>query len=236
MTALDEWLCSAVVAGERRTVLHANAHGVNLAQHDAALRTAYRAADLVYCDGVGVMLAAWLEGARVPQRITGADWLWHLHDLAVQNRWRLFLVGGARDVAARAAAALGQRSGCSAVVGVHDGYFNKTGPENDQVLQQIRSSAPDIVLVGLGMPLQEHWINTYRDTIDAAVVISQGGAFKYVAGDVRRGPPWMTDHGLEWLARLAIEPRRLALRYILGIPQFVCRVVLAHVTGNRRAN
>jgi N-acetylglucosaminyldiphosphoundecaprenol N-acetyl-beta-D-mannosaminyltransferase len=233
VAGLDAWLRDAVATEARKTLLHANAHGINQAQGNLALRAAYREADGVYCDGTGVLLAARLLGVRVPERITGADWLWHLHDVAVASGWHLFLLGAAPGVASRAAEALETHSGSSCVVGSHHGFFEKTGPENDEVLERLRSSALDVVLVAFGMPLQEEWIRRYRREIPAAVVISVGGAFDYVAGDVRRGPRWMVDHGFEWLARLAVEPRRLASRYMIGNPVFVSRVLMAWVMSRR---
>jgi N-acetylglucosaminyldiphosphoundecaprenol N-acetyl-beta-D-mannosaminyltransferase len=232
-TGFDEWLESAVSHRARATVLHANAHGLNLASRDPALLEAYRRADLVYCDGAGVMLAARLLGSRVPQRITGADWLWHLHNVAVEKGWRLFLLGSAPGVAERAAAALGEHSGASAVVGVHHGYFDRDGAEDDRVLSRIGACSPDIVLVGFGMPVQELWITSRRSRIDASVVVSQGAALDYVSGELRRGPSWLVDHGFEWLGRLLVEPRRLARRYLVGNPVFLVRVLACRVSSHR---
>jgi N-acetylglucosaminyldiphosphoundecaprenol N-acetyl-beta-D-mannosaminyltransferase len=93
------------------------------------------------------------------------------------------------------------------------------------VLQEIQAARPDILLLGLGMPLQETWLMENRHRIDAGVALTGGAVFDYVSGGLRRGPRLLTDNGLEWLARLHLEPRRLWRRYLLGNPIFLLRVL-----------
>lgn len=237
VASLDDYLRAVVGSGARVTVLHANAHGLNLAQRHQWLLDGYARADLVYCDGAGVRLAAWLLGDGLPERITGADWLWHLNELAAREGWRLFLLGGAPGVAERAAETLARRCGVRTVVGTHHGFFDKTpgSAENQAVVAMINRLDPHICCVGLGMPRQERWILDNRPLLRANALIGQGAAFAYVAGDLARGPGWMTGHGLEWLARLAIEPRRLWRRYLLGNPLFLARVLRARLLTRRDA-
>jgi N-acetylglucosaminyldiphosphoundecaprenol N-acetyl-beta-D-mannosaminyltransferase len=98
-------------------------------------------------------------------------------------------------------------------------------PENEAVLQEINASSPDILLIGLGMPLQEYWLMENRHDLNAGVVLTGGAVFDYVSGRLRRGPRLLTESGFEWLARLLIEPRRLWRRYIVGNPLFLLRVL-----------
>jgi N-acetylglucosaminyldiphosphoundecaprenol N-acetyl-beta-D-mannosaminyltransferase len=88
----------------------------------------------------------------------------------------------------------------------------------------INQSGASVLLVGFGMPVQELWITSYREQLRPLVVFSVGAAFDYAAGNVVRGPRWLTQYGFEWLARLAIEPRRLWKRYLLGLPEFALLV------------
>jgi N-acetylglucosaminyldiphosphoundecaprenol N-acetyl-beta-D-mannosaminyltransferase len=235
--SIDDRLRAAVRSGVRVMVLHANAHGINLAQRHRWLLDGYRRADLVYCDGEGVRLAARLLGDSLPERITGADWLWHLNELAAMEDWRLFLLGDAPGVAERAAEALVRRSGRPTIIGTHHGFFDKTpgSADNEAVVAMINTLEPHVCCVGFGMPLQERWILENRPLLRTNVLISQGAAFAYVAGDLTRGPRWMTGHGLEWLARMAIEPRRLWRRYLLGNPLFLARVLRVRLLTRRGA-
>ncbi len=113
------------------------------------------------------------------------------------------------------------------IVGVRHGYFDHSAgsAENEAVLEEINTAAPDILLVGLGMPLQERWLMDNRERIDAGAVLTGGAVFDHVSGRLSRGPRFLTDNGFEWLARLLIEPGRLWQRYVVGNPLFFSRVL-----------
>jgi N-acetylglucosaminyldiphosphoundecaprenol N-acetyl-beta-D-mannosaminyltransferase len=208
-------------------VVTANAHCLNLAYRDPALRGFLNAADIVLCDGAGVMLAARILGRRIPERITYADWAWRLAAFAEAEGHVLYLLGGRRGVAGRAARRLRKRFPTLNVVGVHHGYFDRSAgsPENEAVVEEINAARPDVLVVGFGMPLQEYWLMENRHRLDAKVVLTGGAVFDYVSGELRRGPRVLTENGLEWLARLLIEPRRLWRRYLIGNPLFLARVL-----------
>jgi N-acetylglucosaminyldiphosphoundecaprenol N-acetyl-beta-D-mannosaminyltransferase len=221
---LHERIRGFVWEGRRATVLNANAHCLNLASRDASLRRFLNEADVVFCDGAGVMLAARLLGGRIPARITYADWLPVLSDFAASEGFSMYFLGGKPGVAERAAKELRGSRPDLEIRGARHGYFERSGPENEAVVREINDASPDILVVGMGMPIQERWLMENRVELDARVVLTGGAAFDYVSGGLRRGPRVLTDNGLEWLARLIVEPRRLWRRYILGNPAFVFRV------------
>jgi N-acetylglucosaminyldiphosphoundecaprenol N-acetyl-beta-D-mannosaminyltransferase len=233
--ALHARLRAFVTDGTRATVLHANAHAINLACRHGWLRDAFRAADVVLCDGHGVRLAAQILGHTRPVRITYAEWTWQLAAWCEAEGLSLFLLGGEVGVAETAAARLRARSPGLRVAGTHHGYFDKAAgsEETAAVVAAINAARPDLVIVGFGMPLQERWVHEQRASIDAPVVLTGGAVFDYVSGRLRRPPPWMRDRGLEWLGRLAIEPRRLASRYLIGNPEFAVRVLWQRLRHGR---
>lgn len=208
-------------------VLNANAHCLNLCYQDAGLRDFLNSADLVFCDGAGVMLAARILGGRIPQRITYADWIWSLAAFAEKEGLSLFFLGARPGVAGEAARRLRGRYPGLKIAGVRHGYFDHTvgSQENAAVVREINASAPDILIVGLGMPLQERWLMQNRERLNTGAAFTGGAVFDYVSGRLRRGPKLLTDNGLEWLARLSVEPRRLWRRYVLGNPLFLVRVL-----------
>jgi N-acetylglucosaminyldiphosphoundecaprenol N-acetyl-beta-D-mannosaminyltransferase len=216
-----------LLSGERGTILNVNANCLNLLYEDDALRGFFGDADLVFCDGAGVMLAARLLGGRIPERITYADWAWRLAAFARAEGLSLFLLGAGPGVAQRAARELRGRFPGLDVSGVEHGFFDHTpgSPENEAVLRAIDAARPDILIVGMGMPLQERWLMENRHRIDAGVALTGGAVFDYVSGGLRRGPRLLTDNGFEWLARLLLEPRRLWRRYLIGNPLFLLRVI-----------
>lgn len=228
---LHERILAFVHTGRRSTVLHANVHAINLAWRHAWFARILREADLVFCDGAGVRLGARLLGEQLPARITYADWMWQLAGWCATHRLSLFLVGAEQGVAEIAAERLRTRHPAVTIAGTHHGYFDKTpdGPASRAVLDAINAARPDIVIVAFGMPLQEQWVRDHRARIDAPVVLTAGAAFDYVSGRLHRAPEWMTAHGLEWLGRLAIEPRRLMARYVIGNPLFLVRVLRARL-------
>lgn len=209
----------------RRVVLYANVHVLDQAYGDAELRGIINRADLVYVDGAGVRLAAALLGRWLPRRMTGADWIHDLCARAASEGTRLYFAAGRPGVAERAKSILeGDHPGLR-VVGTYHGYLSDDPAANESALDDIERAQPEIVLVGMGTPVQERWIRDNLDRIDAAVVWGVGALFDFVTGDVRRGPRWMLDHHMEWAARLFVEPGRLWRRYLVGNPLFLARVL-----------
>lgn len=209
-------------------VLNVNAQMLNLAFERPWLNNFINCSDLVFCDGAGVLLAARILGFHIPQRITYADWMWQLAEFSAQNGYSFFFLGAQPGVADKAAARLKERFLGLKIAGFHHGFFDKTkgSAENEAVIEEINAVQPDILVVGFGMPLQEQWLLENWERLNARVTLTGGAVFDYISGELRRAPRWMTDHGLEWLGRLVIEPRRLWKRYLVGNPLFLWRVLL----------
>jgi len=220
-------LREAVAAKHQIIVLSGNVHAYNLAYEHPWLCALFKQADVVRLDGVGVRIGARLLGYDTPRRMTWADFGWSLAAYAAEHNLSLYLLGSKPGVAEAAAARLVKYAPTLRIAGVQHGYFDKQpgSVENEAVLAQINAAKPDILIVGLGMPLQERWLVENRSEIEASVVITGGAVFDYISGELRRAPRWMTDHGLEWLGRLLIEPRRLWRRYVVGNPLFLWRVL-----------
>ena len=178
-------------------------------------------------------LAAKALDVPVPHRMTGADWIWGLAALCEAAGSSLYLLGSEpRRRAARPPRA------CSA------GTRACASPAPPRLLRARlaarrarhrghQRAQPDIVLVGMGTPKQELWVERNADRLDADVLWTVGALFDYVAGRVPRAPGWLADNGLEWIFRLAIEPQRMWRRYLLGNPVFLSRVMSQ--ARNRRA-
>ncbi|MGH2807863.1 MAG: WecB/TagA/CpsF family glycosyltransferase [Actinomycetota bacterium] len=200
-------------------IAHTNAHGLNLAYKDPEFREVLRRADLCLNDGKGVMLAARIHGERFPVDLNGnyfGDLLLHR---AAERNWRVFFLGAAPGVAQNAAGQLMNEIHGLDIVGTHDGYF-----KSDEVaIDAIKSANTELLFVGMGNPIQEKWLDRCLDRTGARVGIGVGAFYDFVTGTVPRAPQWMNRYGLEWVHRLAQEPKRMWRRYILGNPQFVYR-------------
>ena len=215
-----------IAHGGGAVVASGNPHAFNLAYEHAWYRDFLNAADIVHLDGFGLRLGARLLGRRTPPRSTWADFAWPLAAAAEQAGHRLFLFGGREGVAAAAAGRLCERHPRLQIAGVEHGYHNWRGDPAvaDRLVETINAAAPDILIVGLGMPLQEDWIRRHRDRLRAGVIMTAGGAFDFISGRMRRAPAWMRALKLEWLFRLLLEPRRMWRRYLVGNPLFLWRV------------
>ena len=207
-------------------LLSGNIHGLNMARKYKWLADFYNQSDLVRVDGAGVVLGARLLGYRICRRMTWADWGWNLAEYLAEKGHSIYLLGGPTGIAAKAADSLRNHAPGLNVLGFHHGYFEKTGPENTAVIEEINRLEPDILVVGMGMPLQEKWLLENHKAIRAKVFITAGAAFEYLAVAIRRCPQWMGDMGLEWLFRLIQDPRRLVKRYLWGNPAFLANVLL----------
>lgn len=225
---LDE-VEALVAGGGPATVGYVNAHVLNLAARDVALHAFLRTLDLCYCDGNGVRLGARLLGGHLPERMTGADWIWELARRA-EARHRLFWLGGEPGVTAAAAARLQERHPRLEVDTDH-GFHPREGPEDRALIDRINAARPAILLVGMGTPLQERWVAERRHLLEVPVVWVLGATADFVSGRVPRpGPAWLVDRA-EWLSRLAADPRRLAGRYLVGNAEFLGRVLRQRLSG-----
>lgn len=230
---LNRAIASYVDNNHHALVLNVNVHCLNLAYEQPWLRQFLNQADLVFCDGAGVILGARILGAPIEQRITFADALWDVAAFAAEHDYSLYFLGARPGVARKAADNLLQAYPKLRIVGTQHGYFDKAkdSPENQAVIEAINRARPNLLLVGFGMPLQEKWLSTNWANIDANVAISLGAIFDFISGELQRAPAWMNDHGLEWLGRLVIEPRRLWRRYLVGNPLFLWRVLNERFRG-----
>jgi len=222
---LNEEVGRVVGDAGKALILNVNTHCMNLAHARPWMKRLLNSAHLVFCDGFGVVLAARIAGRPAPVRITLADWIWGFCEYAQQRALRLFFLGARPGVAEKAAERLHAAFPRLRICGTYHGYFDKrkNSAENRAVVRRINDARPNVLFVGFGMPLQERWLMENWGAIHANVGMSVGAMFDYVSGTLPRGPRWMTDNGLEWLARLLIQPRHLWRRYLIGNPLFLCR-------------
>lgn len=205
-------------AGGKHVVANHNLHSLYLYRRDPEFRAFYAKADLIEADSVPLIFFSGLLGRRGRRihRCTYLDWRDHFWSVASRRGWRVMYVGGEPGVAARGAESLAERYP-GAVIAAEHGYFDASAGsrESAAVIERVRSFAPDILFVGMGMPRQEQWVVRNFAALPDCVIFSVGAAFDYEAGVQRAAPRWMGRLGLEWLFRLAVDPRRLAHRYLV---------------------
>lgn len=203
---------------------------------DPELGSILQRADLTIPDGMPVVWASKLFGRPVRERVAGADLVPELAALSAQHDYSMMLFGSAPGVAESVATTLAARHPGLRIIGYGGPMFDKGNEIDDEVLDVVRTAAPDILCVALGHPKQEYWIDAYRDKLDVPVLIGVGGSLDFIAGTKSRAPVWIREIGLEWLHRLATEPRRLARRYARDFVQFTPLVYRQFRAMGIRAN
>jgi N-acetylglucosaminyldiphosphoundecaprenol N-acetyl-beta-D-mannosaminyltransferase len=206
------------------SVFFVNAHTLNLAAADPSYRAILNSGNLVLPDGTGVRWAARLQGVRVLENLPGTDFVPSLFQATGDRGHSYFLLGADAGTIA-AAADFAQRTfpgwRCG---GCHHGYLADSQLTTD-VVAQINAAKPDVLLVGMGNPLQEQWIHQRLPDLRVPVCMGVGGLFDFWAGNVSRSPRWLRGVGHEWLWRLFQEPGKKAHRYLIGNPRFLFRVL-----------
>jgi N-acetylglucosaminyldiphosphoundecaprenol N-acetyl-beta-D-mannosaminyltransferase len=140
----------------------------------------------------------------------------------------VFLLGDEEGVARKSADVMTENHPGLTIAGSHHGYFNTQNSENEIVIDYINSTSSDILLVGMGMPRQEFWVDDNIDKLNVRVCITVGAAFRWYSGLERRAPRWVTDNGFEWLGRLVHHPIKLFRRYVIGNPLLMLRVITVY--------
>lgn len=227
MDDLHALIARAVAGRAKWIVAHHNMHSVYLYHRDPKMRDLYRKARCVHVDGMPLIFLGRLLGLdlRRAHRVTYVDLVRPLLAFAASQGFRVFYLGSRPGIAAQGAALL-QREMPNLQIATHHGYVGMPGEaDNGQILAEIERFRPDILMVGMGMPRQEHWIVDNLQHIHAHAILTSGACMDYVAGVVPTAPRWMGRVGAEWLFRLWSEPSRLWRRYLVE-PWFILTLLL----------
>lgn len=210
--------------GERRPayVTVSGVHGVMESVRDEAVRRAHRQAGLVVPDGMPLVWLSRLAGHRGCGRVYGPDLMLALFARSEGCGWRHYLYGSTEATLARLAERLARRCPRAAIVGSYAPPFRPAGAiEDEAAIAAINRSGADILWVGLSTPKQELWMANHRPRLTVPVLIGVGAAFDFHSGQLRQAPRSLQRLGLEWAFRMAVEPRRLAGRYLRNNPAFL---------------
>ena len=220
LAVIDGW----VARGEREYVCVCPVHSIMECRRSEEVRRVFNAAGMVTPDGMPVVWVARWSGHKEVGRVYGPDLM-----LAALERGlhRHYFYGGGPGVAKRLAEAMRRRFPRLDVAGTYEPPFAPLAELcTPETARQIDEARPDVVWVGMSSPKQDLWMARMRPLLKAPVLIAVGAAFDFHTGTVRQAPRWMQRSGLEWLFRLAVEPRRLWRRYAIDNPWFVYELAL----------
>ena len=198
------------------------------ARNDKELAGILNEADLVLPDGIGIMYGAKILKRPLSQKLPGIDFCLCIIEKMANTGKKLFLFGAAPGVAELAAGKLKEEFPGLVIVGTHDGYFK----DDEPVVDIINSVAPDFLMVCLGSPKQELWMNRNKEKLSVGVMSGLGGSLDVFAGNVKRAPKVIQNAGFEWLYRLIKNPSRIGR--MAKIPMFLFAVMGQRISGSRR--
>ena len=204
---------------QQRLVFFANAHVVNVARKDIEFRTILAHADLVLPDGIGLRMAGRILNTPIRANLCGTDLIPKILGYAGVKGLRVFLLGACPGVAEEAAQRLRERLPLLSIVGWHHGYFSS--PEAGRIVSLINQTRPDILLVAMGVPLQEKWIHRFFADLNARLFFGVGAFLDFQSGNVPRAPFYLRERSMEWIYRFWQEPRRMWRRYLIGNATFL---------------
>jgi N-acetylglucosaminyldiphosphoundecaprenol N-acetyl-beta-D-mannosaminyltransferase len=220
---------------ERGYVCAVAVHALTVGYDDPEMAVALRSATLVLPDGMPVVWAANLLGAKLDDRVYGPELMLRYNDRCAERGHRVWLYGG-RDQGSLVQLALNLRKrhpGINIVGGYSPPFRAMTAHEEDVLVEQINEARPDVLWVGIGVPKQEKWMARMRERLDVPVICAVGAAFDFHAGRISQAPSWMQERGLEWIYRIAQEPRRLLPRYLYFNPRFVLAFARQYLSGRK---
>jgi N-acetylglucosaminyldiphosphoundecaprenol N-acetyl-beta-D-mannosaminyltransferase len=218
-----DWIDAAVASGRGGYVCASATHLVMATREDPELREAVLASDLVVPDGQPLVWALKALGHDIDDRVYGPDLMDRACERAARTGRRMYLYGG------RSHGALVQLTrnlrlrypGLKIVGGYAPPFRDLTEAEKEDVATDVKRAHAEIVWVGIGVPKQELWMAEMSDRLPGCVLVGVGAAFDFHGGLIPQAPAWMQRNGLEWVFRLAHEPRRLWRRYLRYNPRFV---------------
>ena len=226
-----DWARDWIQSGRRGYVCTVNVAILMMMRADPNLQRFVDGASLVVADGQPLVWASHFQSDTLPERVTGVDLVDQLCALAAKEGFGVYFLGARREVIDTAVSRLKVRHPGLVVSGIADGYFDSE--EAPERARAVHESGAKLLLVGMGVPRQEEFIESQWDELGISLAIPVGGSFEVIAGTARRAPVFLQRVGMEWAFRLAQEPRRLWKRYLVTNTQFVFHL-LRSATGSDR--
>jgi N-acetylglucosaminyldiphosphoundecaprenol N-acetyl-beta-D-mannosaminyltransferase len=208
--------CQNTIAGEKTKSLYfINAHCFNVAQKNKDYQLAIQRSDYILNDGIGISIAGKLAGTKFPDNLNGTDFIPKIIALGTQHQKSFYLLGSKTDHVEKTKCKLEKVYPGIQIKGVHDGFFSED--QEPEIVRQINQLGIDILIVGMGVPRQELWIDKYKNELSSVKLCIAGGAIiDFMSGNIKRAPVWIRKIYFEWIYRLMLEPKRMWKRYLFG--------------------
>lgn len=235
LTRIEEFVRVGRLTGKTHQIATVNTDFLVKSLDDETLRSLLQTIDLCTADGMPLVWGSRLLGVPLKERVAGSDMVPRLAQLSAEKNLSLYFLGAADGVAEKASDILMDRYPGARVVGTASPYWKPGEKFDPDVLTEIKTLKPDILLVAFGNPKQELWIKEYGKEVGVPVAIGIGASLDFIVGVTKRAPLWMQKTGLEWVARLAQEPGRLWKRYTVDFARFFPSIMHQYWLMRRKA-
>jgi len=213
-------------ASKSALITYVNVHVLNQAYESQKLKSILQSSTFIINDSGGLSLLSKFRGEFL-RKHTLTDLKDIFFKVFERNNKSVYFLGNEEQVLKKMIGKLENEYPKLKIAGYHHGFFDIHGQENDLILEDINKSNAAIVLVGMGVPMQESWYVENKEQLNGKVVITGGNCFGYWSGNTKRAPEWMIRMYLEWFYRLLAEPKRMFKRYVIGNPLFIIRYILS---------
>ena len=218
-------ICREIIRGHKlKSLFFLNAHCFNVAQKNVRYKQALNSADLILNDGIGLKLGGYLTGLRITNNLNGTDLIPKIIEMGIEENKKFYFIGSTTETLRKAKEELEKKDKNIQIEGVYHGFF--TEKDEQYIIDEINRKEIDILIVGMGVPKQELWIEKIRKELKTVKLSIAGGAiFDFISQRIKRAPLWMQKMNIEWIFRLLIEPKRMWKRYLVGNFEFFFKVL-----------
>ncbi len=213
-------------SNQKCLIANVNINAMNIAYTNLKMKNFLNSAKINFVDGDGVNLGAKILNLPAGPKVTYDWWIWELAKFSEKNDLSWYILGAKHSSLQKAVNKLKNKFPNLIIAGYHDGYFNKNGKENETIINEINYCKPNILLMAMGMPMQEEWLYDNWNKININTALTGGAVVDYISGDFKSTPKIFRKLKLEWFFRFLQKPKYLFKRYFLGNPLFVFRVLL----------
>jgi len=223
---INEEILSLCRKNKKEVVANVNINAMNIAYENEKMKRFLNKAYINFIDGDGINLGAKLLGLKTGSKVTYDWWIWELAEFSQRNKLSWYILGAKEESVSTAVERLNIVYPGLEIKGYHNGYFNKHNNENEKVVEEINRMQPNILLMAMGMPVQEEWLLENCDKLKINVALTGGAVVDYISGKFKSTPDIFRKLKFEWFYRFLQRPKYLLKRYFVGNPLFIYRILV----------
>lgn len=209
---------------KKEIIANSNINALNIAYSHVKMKYFLNRAAINFIDGDGINWGLKLTGQKTGPKVTYDWWIWELGKFCSINKLSWYLLGATQKSIEKAVENINEKIPTLDIKGYHNGFFNRSGNENQKIIDDINSLEPNILITGMGMPIQEYWLIDNWAKLNVNVALTGGAVIDYLSGELLSTPAFFRKIQLEWFFRFVQKPKYFFSRYVIGNPMFFYRL------------